>query len=423
MILLNQCSARLTNRAHLVALAILLFMPRLGFCQDTEKPLPAPSKVFAENIAPGKAFDNSCPYLEIRAEYLLWWTKNGPTPGPLVTTGSLLDAAPGALGMPHTNVLYGDRGLDYRLQSGGRWAIDWWFNEDRTLAFEPTGFILETHTIHFARDSDKGGTPVIGRPFFNLATYQPDAQVVTAPGEALGGIDVFSDSRLWNAEGNLIANVFHNEHFRGDLLAGFHYIGQDESFRISQSSTFLTGSTGFFGTTVLPPDILSLTDRVETRNEFFGAQIGARGAWQSGRWLANVSGKLGIGNNHQSVNIMGKTQRTGSDGVTLTGPGGLLDLGTNNGFRSRDEFTFASEVGVNIGCQVTSHLSASIGYTFFYWDNVARPGGQLTQAINPGYLPYSNLYGRQAEPFQPSFSFSGSSFWAQGISFGLTLSF
>ncbi len=110
MILFIQCWLWFTKRAVLVALAILLFMPRLGFCQDAENAQPAPPKVLAENIAPGKAFGNSCPCLEIRAEYLLWWTKNGPTPGPLVTTGSLLDTAPGALGMPHTSVLYGAAG-------------------------------------------------------------------------------------------------------------------------------------------------------------------------------------------------------------------------------------------------------------------------------------------------------------------------
>lgn len=43
-----------------------------------------------------------------RFEYLLWWEKDGPTPGPLVTTGPP-SAAPGVLGRPGTTVLFGPR--------------------------------------------------------------------------------------------------------------------------------------------------------------------------------------------------------------------------------------------------------------------------------------------------------------------------
>src|SRR5690349_12072152 len=47
------------------------------------------------------------------ADYLLWWVRKGPTPGPLLTTGSADDAIPGALGQPNTVPLFGDGGLNY----------------------------------------------------------------------------------------------------------------------------------------------------------------------------------------------------------------------------------------------------------------------------------------------------------------------
>ncbi|HEV3235698.1 MAG TPA: BBP7 family outer membrane beta-barrel protein [Gemmataceae bacterium] len=423
MIRCRRINNRHTTKILVGAFAWLLLGSSLAYSQAMKAPDEGSTSDLVNLDSPENRVSSTTASVEFRADYLLWWTKNGPTPGPLVTTGSLTDTVPGALGSPHTSVLYGDKGLDYRLQSGGRWTLDWWCGDSKSLGFEASGFILETHTIHFARDSDKAGAPLIGRPFFNIASGLPDAQVVTAPGLAFGGIDVFSDSRLWNGEVNWLFNFFETANIRGDLLAGVHYIGQDESLRISQSSTFLSGSTCFFGSTLLPPDILSLTDRVETRNEFFGGQIGARGTWHSGSFIANLSGKVALGSNHQSVNITGKTQKTTSDGITLTGPGGLLDLGTNNGLRSRDEFTFASEISVNLGYQLTSHISTWVGYTFFYWDDVARPGGQLTSVINPGYLPYSPLYGKLGGPYQPAFSFNGSNFWAQGINLGLSISF
>src|SRR5262245_37055176 len=41
------------------------------------------------------------------AEYLLWWFKNGPTPGPLVTTSPANASTPGVLGAPETRVVFG----------------------------------------------------------------------------------------------------------------------------------------------------------------------------------------------------------------------------------------------------------------------------------------------------------------------------
>src|SRR5262245_37192291 len=56
--------------------------------------------------------------LTASAEYLLWWTKNQPVPGPLVTTTSTLNGT-GIIGAPGTSVLCGDGDLDSKLHSGG----------------------------------------------------------------------------------------------------------------------------------------------------------------------------------------------------------------------------------------------------------------------------------------------------------------
>ena len=41
-------------------------------------------------------------------DYLLWWVRPGPVSRPLVTSGSPLDAVPGALGQSGTAVLFGN---------------------------------------------------------------------------------------------------------------------------------------------------------------------------------------------------------------------------------------------------------------------------------------------------------------------------
>src|SRR5205814_810605 len=56
----------------------------------------------------------------VDAEYLLWWTKGAPLSTPLVTTGSLTDIPPGALGQPGTRVLFGDHSIGFGALSGLR---------------------------------------------------------------------------------------------------------------------------------------------------------------------------------------------------------------------------------------------------------------------------------------------------------------
>jgi hypothetical protein len=62
------------------------------------------------------------------------------------------------------------------------------------------------------------------------------------------------------------------------------------------------------------------------------------------------------------------------------------------------------------------------GYDFLYWSNVARPGNQICLNVDERGIPTGG-------PFTPGFRasfpapplFTESSFWAQGVSFGLKL--
>ncbi len=360
----------------------------------------------------------------VDAEYLLWWVKNGPVPAPLVTTGSLSDPRPGAVGMPGTAVLYGNSGIDYKAHSGGRLTGDWWLDDDQRIGVEGVGFITETHTTHFGLDSDHGGAPVVARPFLNAATGLSDAQVVTAPATFLGGIDVFSDSRFWGSEANLLVGLYRGEGFRADLLAGFRYLALDENIRISQSSTLLAqGHAGFFGTAVPAPDIVSITDRFNTGNEFYGGQIGVRGEYRLGRWRVGFVGKAAVGSNYETYRVFGVTQMTDSAGKTLTGPGGLYALASNSGVSHQDRIAFAPEVGVRFGYQIASGVSLHVGYSLLYWDDAARPGDEINPRIDPRQVPSSLLFQPTALATQPTRLTGQSDYWAQGLTCGLEFQF
>src|SRR5262249_52479437 len=149
----------------------------------------------------------------------------------------------------------------------------------------------------------------------NALTGGEDAQIITALGLALGGMDIFSDSRLWGAEVNAVGSLFRGQRSRADVLAGFRYLGQKEELRFSLSSTLLARDVGFFqGAPVPPPDILSYRDFVETNDQFYGGQIGIRADYHWGRWRVDAASKIGCGLTSDDVSITGHTLRTDPSG-------------------------------------------------------------------------------------------------------------
>lgn len=416
------------NLRCVFVLAAVAVVPSLGSAQSYGNPgdrYPDFSPAFSW-FTPSSQTSDGDSRIWFDPQFLLWWVKDGPTPGPLVTTGPP-SAAPGALGTPGTVVLYGDEGIDYRAHAGCLVTLGGWLNDERTLGCELRGLLLETHTYHFALDSDKNGTPVIARPFFNVLTGKQDAQVLTAPGSFFGGIDVFSDSRLWGGELNVIRRVEGSERGSLSILGGLRYLGLDESLRISQSTTVLPGGPAlplppaFQGVAVPAPDILSLTDRFETRNEFIGGQIGAQGTWRLGRFTADLLGKVGLGTTLQSVNLRGVTELTTPAGRAGIVPFGLFAVGDNTGQHSRDRLTFISEIGLRLGCDITPYWSMSLGWDFLYWGDIARPGEQMSLVMNPQVIPSNLAFGPVTAAAEPLRRFASSSYWAQGLMVGTTI--
>jgi hypothetical protein len=139
------------------------------------------------------------------------------------------------------------------------------------------------------------------------------------------------------------------------------------------------------------------------------------------RLFANLTGKIALGDTHQTVDINGVTTITTPGGLATVRPGGLLALPSNTGHFSRDEFSVVPEGGVNVGYQATNNLRVYVGYTFLYCSNVVRPGDAIDLRVNSTGVPTSLV--PPSGPAAPVFTFRGSDFWAQGIVFGMELLF
>jgi hypothetical protein len=363
------------------------------------------------------------------ADYLYWWTKGQRQP-PLVTTGPDLTltgaAVAGVLGVPGTTVLFGNKELDTEVRSGYRFTAGYWLDPDQTVGIEATGFYLSPKGSNFAASSD--GSVVLARPFIDTTQLASVTQGETAlliasggPAGQAGSITVTTRNELWGAEGNLRVNAGGNRFYHADVLAGFRYLEVKDEDNISSTST--AGPNSLIPILGQPPTVVassqSVSDRIATRNEFYGGQVGAFIELKKGNWFADFTGKIGLGVMHQVLDISGTT--TGSNvllptgiAATATFPGGLFaQPGITQGRQTRDEFGIVTEAGFNVGYQLGEHMKVYVGYSVLYFrSDVIRPATQIDRMrFDPTRPPANPINLRDQD------------FWAQGINAGLEFSF
>jgi hypothetical protein len=211
-----------------------------------------------------------------------------------------------------------------------------------------------------------------------------------------------------------------------DLLLGFRYAALNEDLEISNTTTSLsaTGLTGFNGNLVGPPNSISIFDRFQTRNEFYGGQVGLRSEFHFNRVYVDLRTDLAVGNAYELVNIAGSTTLTGVNGAVATLPAGLLAVSSNSGRSSLNHFSFIPDAQIKIGCQLTGHLGLFLGYNFMYWYDVLRPGDQIDRTVNPSLVPSNIAFGTPAAGLlRPGVPLDRTDFWAQGLNFGVELRF
>jgi hypothetical protein len=377
------------------------------------------------------------PQVWFDGEYLFWWLKGFPIAAPLLTTGPMTGVPGvgfGILGSPGTQLLFGNETIDEGQAQGGRFTIGGWLFDLPGVGpgLQPVGgeasyFFLGRRAAEFGFTSDAAGVPLLARPVIDTRTGAETVLLVSAPGAfgATGGFRVSTSTELWGAEANLFLPVTGSKGCMLGFLAGARYLNLEESLVMDQSTSLLPGGVGFFnGLTVRAPSTFGITDDFETRNNFWGGQIGAQVVFHYGPLSLTALGKVALGTMHEVVRISGSTTLTQPLLGSQTVPGGLLALATNSGGFGRYEFAAVPEGRLTLSWQVANKVALSAGYTFLYASDVVRPGQQIDRNVNANFLPTSQGFGRSPfGPAAPGFTFRPSDFWAQGLTFGLTLSF
>lgn len=370
----------------------------------------------------------------LRGEYLLWWTQGAQGP-PLVTTGAPgISPLPGALGQVGTSTVFGGSDFDDRPRSGGRFTAGFWVDPCRMVGLEASYFFLANRTDHFNATSNATlGSQLIARPFFDVSTGTQNAQLVAFPalangsnmltatglGIASGDIRVSRYSRLQGADINALCGLCSGCDYWVQMLAGFRYLNLEEGIAVDETTRVnpaLPSFSPFFGGSTI-----SISDRFDTRNNFYGGQVGMRGEVRRGRMFVEVQSKVALGVTNQVVDIQGSTTIASPDGTTSTFPVGFLASGSNSGRYEQNKFSVVPEVGVNAGFLVTPNLRAFVGYNFLYWSSVVRPGDQIDTNLSGTQIPTDPRYNPAAGPYRPTATLNDTGFWVQGVSFGLEL--
>ena len=106
-------------------------------------------------------------------------------------------------------------------------------------------------------------------------------------------------------------------------------------------------------------------------------------------------------------------------GVTTTNAGGLLSQTSNLGTHRDDYVSTAWELGLKLRRRLTTNSALTFGYSWFLLSDVERAGEQIDLGVNVTQIPPGNLVGAA----RPAFPGTKSSFWTQGLSFGLEARF
>jgi len=368
---------------------------------------PPPLPLYRRRLSSGDPASN--PDIWIDVEALVWWSKNQPLSVPVVTTGPAAQGSnAGAIGAPGTTSL--NQPLNYGAGGGVRFNMGGWFTPDHIWGMEGSLFTVGRVNAGFGV-SDHSGTgayvinePVVGAPFITQ---------VSAPGLESGAVSVNSTSEFQGGDINGVFNLLRRDGWTVSLTGGFRYLELHETLSIVANSNLFTSTTytdnaGNTLVTAPPGSSVTVVDQFNTRNEFYGGQVGMKFQYMANRWSVSGVTSLALGDTHEVITVNGYTNVYPINGqpVTLAG-GNYATLQT--GSYATNRFAVAPAFQCNVGYQFTPFLRGTLGYSFMFLSNVARPGNQI-----------DNTYDGVVHPLVPMIN---TSYWTQGINIGIQITF
>jgi hypothetical protein len=350
------------------------------------------------------------------AEYLLWGNEGMYVPA-LVTTSPTGTASSdagilgkvNALGEPTTTILKGQSHFNDDVRSGARFELGMWLDPSQRDGLAFTYFFIGQGSAGY--HVNPADNDIIARPFFNVSTGVQDALLVAYPNLVEGTVDITAESSFHAAAVEYRRRAVHSGRFKIDWLFGYMYAQLDENVTIRDSTLSLAGVTQ--GTAI------DLFDEFDSSNAFHGASFGIAAHEELGElWTGDVIAKGSLGGVASRTRISGETETT-LNGVTTTNAGGLLTQTSNLGTHRDGYVSSAWELGLKLRRRLTTNTALTLGYSWFLLSDIERAGEQIDLGVNVTQIPPGNLVGAA----RPAFPGEKSTFWTQGLNFGLEARF
>ena len=375
-------------------------------------------KKIAEPKNASKPVCGSLPRSWIDIDYIFWKVEDAPEPVPLIV--NLPDPIPtDVLNLPNTNIVLGGKDVDLGWRSGGRFDVGYRFGSSRVFGLEANYFFLPLASKKkTVQSADNLASPYFYVPYFDAQTNIEDSATIAQSGNYGGPLSLKITNKVQGAELNGLGSVFCRESGNVDVLGGFRYLNFKENLLFSTSTPYLPGS----GT---PVDTFQTKDQFDTKNNFYGAQLGVKAEYIKNWFFLNATGKLALGAVCGQVHIKGIFHTNDFNGGATTYEGAYFALPTNNGFYRKNRFSVIPEVNANFGFKLSSLVRLQLGYMFMYITNVFRPGKQIDREINPSQSgpiqvqPSPPLVGVA----KPQALMKTTNLWIQGANAGLEFRF
>jgi hypothetical protein len=271
--------------------------------------------------------------------------------------------------------------------------------------FNLPGASAETSILWLARSSSFANPVAGSNATVSSGSLPPAFGVVQGPTSTAqsatgsGGVSGTFRTVLAGFEENLVQRFggtaqFHGGDLEFSWLGGIRYLHLHD--RVSLGGTInQTGSAVQPGTFVTGVFTSSDTfaNEVGARNDFYGAQIGARVRKDWDRFFLQATGKIAVGLSHQELWVTGIHGQNFNGAVLFVAAipvsyqqafaGGMLSPAGD----TRDRLASVSELNVSVGYRLTDHWELGFGYDLLYWSNVVRAGSASGTPIALAQFP------------------------------------
>jgi len=332
---------------------------------------------------------------------ILGWASKGVHVPPLVTSGSIAAGGNGVINQGDTAVRFGNSFEENNMRAGGRLTIGWWFDTNQTSGIEWHYFEVDSPTTFRASVPDRSS--ILGRPYLNGGTE--DAEL-TASDTRFHSTVVGTVGDQLTSTGIVFRKLFWGTEFtRLDYAVGYRHVHLADRVRVHEAFTVTPGDTEI---PVMVNTPVVRVDQFRTVNQFDGADLGFRGWWSNnGKIAVTNKASISIGSSSNTALINGYTvQGTGNSAVTTNG--GVLATPTTAVLRrGHSNFGTVTELGLGLQWQPICNCKFNLGYTWFYWSEVARAASQIDRGGTTN----------------DTFRLHTTSYWADGINGGFLMQF